>query len=424
MWIGLATVKHPEEESVLKRSGLTILVTLGLLASTMQPSSAAAGALDRTYSGDGITTTLFGTGEHVVVDAQQRVIVGGQVQPGRIDAGRPSLMRFTNNGALDRSLDGDGRMSLPIVGRVRGLGLQSGKIVVATERAVWRLNPDGTRDATFGGDGRVDLPAGRRVTGRHPLVVVGSTVFILVSVQGSPGTHLAGVTADARYRAASTPARLPAALTSIAAYQGRMYAVGSVDDGEGARRVVVVRFRLSPALSFDGAYGGSGAAWGPPIVYDADGVVTSYEPNDLAVHATSGTVTVVGSKYDCHGGDCSSYYYGFALRFTAAARLDRAFGNRGEARAGCTNGGTGMTTVLLQGNKTIAAGESYDKWEDAVSRFGVTRLNSNGSVDPTFSRDACYNLDYTDGAVVEDASLVGGKLVAAGGPFTARYLLS
>ena len=406
-----------------KRLLVTSLVLL-LVSLTPGASLAAAGAFDPTYSGDGVTTNTFGTGRHVAVDPQGRIVVGGKVQPGRVDAGRPSLMRYTSTGALDRTLDGDGRMSLPAAGSVRGLAIQNGNILVATQTALWRFLPGGAPDLAFGGDGRIDFPTGYSVTGRHPLWASTNRAYILLKQSSAEGDRLFSFATDGSSSASSPPAFLPIRLTSIAVHLGYVYAVGSVPDGNDAERVGVVRFSAGAQVRFDATYnGGRGVSWGPAIRYDEYGVVTSYEPNDIVIHPTSGTITVVGSKYECSGGDCSSYYHGFAVRLRLAGGLDGTFGEGGEARAGCTNGTIGMTSVALQGNKTIAAGQSADKWEDSIDRFGVTRLTASGAVDTTFSHDACYSLsDSTAGAVIEDMTFSGGKIVAVGGPYTARYL--
>ena len=396
-----------------------LLIALFVVGLTASPALGAAGVLDTTYSGDGITVSTFGSAEHVVVDSQNRVMVGGQVLPSKIDAGRPSLQRYRANGSLDPTLDGDGRMSLPVAGTVRGLALQGGNILVATESALWRLLPNGAPDTSFGTNGKIQFPDSRTVVGRHPLWATGSRAYIILSDPQS-GSAVFYFTADGGHSSASFWTDIK--MVSIALHQGYVYAVGATYDRFNSGRVIIVRFGTSPSMFLDESFNqGRGHAYGPALIYDQYGGVTAYTPMDIAVSATSGKITVVGDKYDCNGGSCSTYTHGFAMRFLSGGALDATFGGAGEVWAGCTNGGEGMTSVVLQGGKTIAAGESWSE-DDPVRRFGVTRLTPNGSTDTTFSRAACFGGPQIAGSIVEDATLAGGKIVVVGGVYTARYL--
>lgn len=397
-----------------------LLVALFVVVLTASPALGAAGVLDITYSGDGITVSTFGSAEHVVVDSQNRVLVGGQVLPSKIDAGRPSLQRYRANGSLDPTLDGDGRMSLPVAGTVRGLALQGSNILVATESALWRLLPNGAPDMSFGTNGKIEFPDSRTVVGRHPLWATGSRAYIILSDPQS-GSAIFYFTTDGGHSSASFWMDIKP--VSIALHQGYVYAVGATYDRFNSGRVIIVRFGTSPNMFLDDNFNqGRGFAYGPTLIYDEYGTVTAYTPMDIAVNSTSGKITVVGDKYDCYAQSCSTYNHGFALRFLSGGALDTTFGGTGEVWAGCTEDQGGMTSVMLQGGKTVAAGETYTE-DDNFRRFGVTRLAANGSVDPTFSRAACYpGLQATTGSIVKDATLVSGKIVAVGGVYTARYL--
>ena len=397
-----------------------LLVALFVVVLAATPALAAPGALDTTYSGDGITQNTFGTGDHVVVDSQGRVLVGGQVLPARLDAGRPSIMRYKANGALDPTLDGDGRMSLPVQGRVRGIALQGGNILVATESSLWRLKPSGATDPTFGSNGRIDFPDSGTVGGRHPLWATGTRAYVILDVPGSVSSSVYVFTADGGRSGAASPYGVR--LESIALHEGRVYAVGATKDRYQGGRVVVARFNTMPSMALDAGFnGGRELAYGPALIYDQFGPVTQFTPMDIAVNVTTDKFTVVGDKYECSGDSCSTYTYGFAIRFDPSSALDGTFGGDGEAMAGCTNGGDGMTSVMLQGNKTIVAGESWTE-DDPEQRFGVARLTASGARDITFSRAPCDTTYGTEGAIVQDAVLAGGKVIAVGGVYTARYL--
>jgi uncharacterized delta-60 repeat protein len=397
-------------------------------------ASAYPGQLDTTYSGDGLTRAGFATSSHLAVDGQGRVLIGGQVLPGSLDAGKPSLMRYTSSGRLDSTFDGDGKMSLPVDARVLGLGLQGTSIVAASETSLWRLTNSGAMDATFGSNGRVAFPTGytpvggENDQGAHPVLTTSDRIYVLLKQPlAAPYTGDNHPEYLAMYSATGEPLTMqqfPSYLqdvTSLALYRGYVYVVGSLYDTNSAARVTVVRFSASTGI-FDSTYnGGRGAAFGPAIIYDEFGYVTSYYPRDIAVHQVSGKVTVVGGKYACSGSSCSSSGSGFALRFKAAGPLDGTFGTGGEARAGCTDSQIGMKAVALQGKKTIAGGTGRDTNDDGLHRFSVTRLTISGSRDGTFNSGACSNALGTEGAWIEDLALAGGKIVAVGGRYTARY---
>lgn len=395
----------------LRRGSVLGWVLALILATT---AFATPGALDTSYDGDGIKQGLFfERGNHVVVDVRGHITVGGIAAPGRVGAGHASLVRYRPNGKLDRTFSRDGRRTLPADGSIRGLALWDGRVVVATRSALWRLKADGSLDPSFGRAGRIDFPEGRRVHGRHPLAIADDRAYVILDDPVTTGSYLFGFASDGSRSGAW---RRDLAMTSVAVSNRVAYGVGDVDD-----RVTLARFTIGPRVRIDSSYAQGGLASGPAVEFDPSGQVTAYTSNDLAVHPESGTVTVVGDEYDCAGGDCSSFYYGFAVRFLRSGSLDATFGVSGEAKAGCTNGSIGDTAVVLQGAKTIVAGQSWDKWDDYTDRFGVTRLTASGERDPTFGQAACHTYG-TEGAVVADMVFTGAVIVVAGGQFTARYL--
>lgn len=135
----------------------------------------SAGSLDLTFSGDGRRTFNMSPGEEgaddVIVDEQGRIVVAGGAAIG--GTSRFALARFTPSGALDRSFgDGDGRTDTdvgPGPDSAMALVQQSdGRLVVGgraggggTERmALARYSEDGALDPTFSGDGKLTRNTG------------------------------------------------------------------------------------------------------------------------------------------------------------------------------------------------------------------------------------------------------------------------
>ena len=149
-----------------------LLSTLLLLVVLAVPAGATPGALDSSFSGNGIQTIFTGgaTAQAVAIDAQDRILVAGYTFGANPDV---AVARLRPGGALDGSFSGDGRVRIDLGAADRALDITSapdGKIVVVGQRntangARWfvlRLRSGGVRDDSFGGDGVVFTDFSRR----------------------------------------------------------------------------------------------------------------------------------------------------------------------------------------------------------------------------------------------------------------------
>jgi uncharacterized delta-60 repeat protein len=164
----------------------------------------SAGALDGTFSTDGIDEVAFGADDQaraVIVQPDGKILLGGWWDGGSSDF---ALARFLPGGGLDLSFDVDGKANmtfgpppggLPYGGAEFGFGmaLQSdGKIVmvgdtdagggVSRNVGVCRFTSVGSLDSSFDGDGRLTIDLGGDEDGTAValdydggIVVVGST---------------------------------------------------------------------------------------------------------------------------------------------------------------------------------------------------------------------------------------------------------
>jgi uncharacterized delta-60 repeat protein len=126
-----------------------------------------SGALDGSFGGDGRVEVDFPGGvfpdRHdsangvLVYDDGRILLVGVSGQQGPGDGG-VALARLLQNGALDPSFSGDGRV---ILDETQGEGVAAvvqpdGRVVVASSAyAIYRINADGSTDDSFGEGGRV-----------------------------------------------------------------------------------------------------------------------------------------------------------------------------------------------------------------------------------------------------------------------------
>ena len=123
-----------------------------------------SGAFDNTFSGDGkqyIYTAFQGEISAIAQQADGKIVAVGYMTQ-NIDEPRAFALRLTTNGELDKTFAGDGVQWLDYssnVLRLHDVAIQSdGKIVAVGESwssmAVVRFSTDGTLDKTFDGDGR------------------------------------------------------------------------------------------------------------------------------------------------------------------------------------------------------------------------------------------------------------------------------
>lgn len=137
----------------------------------------SSGALDSTFGSGGKLTTILGssgndTAHAVVIQPDGRIVVGGESYMGsRYDF---SLARYLENGTLDTSFNGTGKVLTNVASNqyIRGLALQTnGKIVAAggvsypggaysSNFGFARYLPNGSLDNTFSDDGREVIRVG------------------------------------------------------------------------------------------------------------------------------------------------------------------------------------------------------------------------------------------------------------------------
>lgn len=169
-----------------------------LLVVLARPAAAAPGALDTSFSGNGIQTIFTGgaTAQAVAIDAQDRILVAGYTFGADDDV---AVARLRPGGALDSSFSGDGRVRIDLGASDHALDVATapgGEIVVVGQRTtvhgsslfVLRLGSGGGRDRSFGGDGVVITNFGRRFAHANA-VAVQANGKIVVGGSVSGGGH-------------------------------------------------------------------------------------------------------------------------------------------------------------------------------------------------------------------------------------------
>jgi len=308
-----------------------------------------SGVLDPTFGDGGRVRTDFGgrfdDALAVAVQSDGRIVVAGSSSDGTGTV--MAVARYTRDGRLDGSFDGDGMALVDFGGEAvaRAVALQrDGKLVLAgwavrplatgccaADFALARLSPAGRLDRSFGRDGRV-------MTDFLPGIENGQDTAGAVLVQGD----------------------------------GRILAVGSAIAGGGSPDFGVARYRGDGSL--DPTFGGDGRV-STDFVGDRD------EVRDLAVDPY-GRVVVGGQS--CQPPGPFDEVCDFALaRYDASGRLDRRFGDHGKVRTdlGAVVGEGVRGLILQRDGRIVVAGDTQGPGGADV---GLARYRPDGRLDLTF----------------------------------------
>ncbi len=351
------------------------------------PGAASSPALDTAFVstiGSGLTPDSYptfdgGTGATnvIVLQADGKIVAGGNVSKYNKTGNLTALKRLNSDGSLDSTFNSGGAGLASTTGQpeVNSMLVVSGdKIYVGgtfntyngtTRNGLLRLNADGSLDTTFNNTGLLSLAFGVRyaqalaVQPDGKLLVAGA--FLAVSGGGYP--NLARVNADgtpdASFNAAI--AGTMSAVTDIDVLpDGRLLICGSRYNSTLQRNDPIV-YRLNNDGSTDPSFN---IIWG-----DNYGAINEIQP------LPDGRVVV--------GGD-------FALLGSTTIRNIACFDANGAPDTTFnTNIGTGPNgwaggELKLLPDGTILSGGIFTSW-NGQPRASVARLNSDGTLDPTFN---------------------------------------
>lgn len=381
------------------------------------PASAAPGALDPSFSGDGVTVTRFtnsyGVATDVAIQSDGKIVVVGSMHRNDSLDSDFAIVRYTRNGRLDGTFSGNGKLRTDFDGHFDGaLALAvgaSGSLVVVGQSldhlAVAKYLADGRLDDSFSGDGRARFPrdgffAGNDVVlqpdGR--IVVVGTNgselMIMRLRADGAPDDTFGGdgiVTTD-------VGVSYDAAHAVVVTGSGKIVVGGEANiDPARSSDFVVARFRSDGSL--DRSFSG-------------DGLVTadfaSYEDsvNDLVL-AGGGGVIAVGQASEFPGGADQSSDVGLA-RFGKDGTPVSSFGTDGKALIdfGSYFDNSHGAAMLDDGSLAVASHLVAGGATAAVARLDA----ATGALDPAFGVSGIAD---TGAAVSGDD--VGGLAVDAQG---------
>ena len=393
-----------------------------------------SGALDPTFDGDGKVITSFGAGEDVIADMviqpDGKILVAGTAT---IGVNRHfALARYNTDGSLDTGFDGDGKVVTTFGDTVdvRSLALQAdGRIVVGGYSitgngkpvfALARYNNDGSLDTTFDGDGRVTTS----------LVSGVSNTIEDVAVQSDGRIVVAGGQINAPFRSDFVLGRYTADGLLDTTFDGDGWLLATPNKPDYS-------ISANLMLQDDGKLlvAGSSSFSIPGLApvdfflqrYDADGsrdtafvlagdfadfnqaskglISAILQPDGKIVAATYATIAPFSSAPF----DSVLYPYATLVRFNADGSRDNTFANSPILNGFRPNDialqADGKVVVVMQSSGTVAA------------PFAIARYESNGLLDTAFGDDGILVIPigadrFAANNVVQVQS--DGAIVAAG----------
>lgn len=356
------------------------------------------GALDTSFSADGIVTTVVSATKleyatAVAIQPDGKILVAGYNDTSDSNPGNFVLIRYDQNGVPDTAFDGDGIVVTPIPAsgpnsRAEAMALQAdGKIVVvgASGNGVWdivlvRYNADGSLDTSFdtGGDGD----------------------GIVIAPGGGSFMNAVAVQPD-----------------------GRIVVAGSSIGGASGSDVIVQRYTSGGVL--DTTFSGDGiASFNVPDSVSGGAYALALQPDGhIVVAGTTGSAGTIDF---------------LLLRFDTGGALDTTFDGDGVVvtdfpfTGGSDPVNRGRALVIQPDGRILIVGDTYANNVDPSARdLALARYNADGTPDNTFSLDGRATTSVSNGrdygnAVALRASgriVVGGSaLTSSSNSLVAQYL--
>jgi uncharacterized delta-60 repeat protein len=435
-----------------------VVVAMVLVVAFALPSVAAPGELDPSFGAGGTVITEFPSSSSgaraVAVQADGRVVAAGFAHTNDTIVSDFALTRYDVSGVLDAAFGIGGRVRTDFGGRFdEALAVAvrpDGRIVVAgsssdatgADMAVARYTSDGSLDASFDGDGMALVEFAGEATARAVVVQRDGKVVLAGGVDRASGAGCCvSDFAVARLTSAGAPDTsfggdgrvvtdfLPGADNGqdtahsvLVQADGRILAAGSGVSGPVSVDFAVARYRADGSL--DPTFSNDGRA-------TSDFVGFFDEIRDLAVDRDG---RIVAGGQSCEFPGTSDEVCDFDLaRYTSRGTLDQRFGRRGRVRTDLgADLGEGIRGVVVQAdNRIVAAGQTNGPGGPDV---GLARYRADGRLDRSFGGNGVVitpvspATDEVGGLALGPASRVvvaGTTAVAQSfGFFASRYRLT
>jgi len=404
---------------------VTTIITGGLIAS---PAHATDGTLDTTFGTDGkVTTSISNTGEDgdaasMAVQADGKILVAGYAEmTGDHSTYNFALVRYNDDGTLDEDFDGDtgtgdGIVTTDISGVDFGFSVaiqQDGKILVAgytssgesDDFALVRYNTNGTLDTSFDSDGIVTTNLGGNGYGYSvaiqqdgKILVAGSTggdfALVRYNTNGTLDTSFDGVTGTGNGIVITNLGANDYGNSVAIQLDGKILVTGGTGN-----LIALVRYNTNGTLdtSFEGVTG-----TGNGIVKTLIG--GSVVGNSVAIQQ-DGKILVAGQTQINGSTDYA------LVRYNTNGTLDTSFDGDGIVTAHLGGSDKGHSVAIQQDGKILVVGYTEN-------RFGLLRVNSDGTRDTSFGSAGIVFTAFVGSAARSVAIQPDGKILVAGYSYT------
>jgi uncharacterized delta-60 repeat protein len=347
----------------------------------------ASGALDPTFNGNGKVTTSIGPGfdgaRAVAIDNRKIIAAGFAVVGGTHT--EFAVARYKANGNPDLSFSGDGKVTTPIGSnsQVNSIAIQpNGMIVVAgnalvgnsTRFALARYKENGTLDSSFNGTGKVTTPFGSGAQANSVAIQpngkivaagdahMGSTQRFAVARYNPNGSLNSGNGGPGGFGGGG---KVTTSIGSGDAYgfsvvlqpNARIVVAGQAFNGSNKSVFALARYKGNGVL--DSGFGSSGKV--TTLIGNADATAFG-----VAINST-GQIVAVGQLLNGNNDD-------FVLaRYDANGGLDNGFGTGGIVTHPINAADARAFAVAIQPSdqKIVAAGQAFNgnTYDFAVTRY-------------------------------------------------------
>jgi uncharacterized delta-60 repeat protein len=413
------------------------------VAVTSASAWAAAGQLDKSFSGDGkrlltFTANPSDTGEGVAVQANGRIVIVGGTDVGGSAGNEFTIARLRPGGSLDHTFSGDGKrllsfgpgrddsgfaVAIQADGRIVVVGLSENSSAVS-DFAVARLKSNGNLDHSFSGDGKRfvgfgdasddDRAFALALQGDGRIVLAGAanlggasgTDFAIARLRPNGSLDPSFSDDGERVQSFGNGSATDQAF-DVAVRGGRIVVVGTTLQGTTSFDFGIVALKpdgtLDPTFSSDGKRLQS---FGAGAVQD-QGTAVGIRPD--------GRIVVAGDT-DADPGPFVRPDFAVA-RYRVDGTLDPSFSGDGRREiAFGSNSDFARALALQRDGATVVAGGAVLTSPD--SAFAVARLTPAGKLDNSFSGDGKRLQSFEAGSGAEAANDVAiqrnGAILAVG----------
>ncbi len=352
----------------------------------------AAGAVDTSYSGDGVAIDVTGKGggwNDVAIQSDGKIVAVGYTPTGANDfSDKLIVRRFNSTGTLDTTFANGGTL-LSDLGWGSKLIIQpDGKLLIGAPTAVIRLNSNGTFDSTFGGgDGIANYAADVMVRASDGKIYVGSgsTVRRLNS-DGSLDTTFGA--SGVRTLTGVTPATFFKVYDLDLQSDGKLVATGYAerltgeDNSYNASGFGVVRLTSGGAI--DTGFADQGL-----FFYTDDDNEVAY----AAAVQSDGKIVIAGNDRD------SNLIF---IRLNSDGSYDSNFGVTGNGITGDGLGWFYVQDLAVQSDGKIVVAGGSRPFENGDDDMLLMRLNSDGTMDASFAGNGSRTYSFAESTPYSD----------------------